>query len=82
MFLTLDRWYKPDYILSNAIIVCKEKELEYISKFNGQICFLNDDAIELSSSEIRSDIDNAGAKNLLSPEVFEFINKNGLYRKE
>ena len=61
MFLTLDKWYKPEYILSNAIIVCmrresdaqntlaiREKELEYIKKFNAKIYFLNDDAIELS----------------------------------
>lgn len=95
MFLTLDKWYKPEYILSNAIIVCmrresdaqntlaiKEKELEYIKKFNAKIYFLNDDAIELSSSEIRDNIEDESVKELLSPDVLAFISKNGLYRKE
>ena len=95
MFLTLDKWYKPDYILSNAIIVCmrrendeqntlaiKEKELEYTKKFNAKIYFLNDDAIEISSSEIRSNIEDESVKKLLSPDVLTFINKNGLYRNE
>ena len=95
MFLTLDKWYKPEYILSNAIIVCmrresdaqntlaiKEKELEYIKKFNAKIYFLNDDAIEISSSEIRDNIEDESVKELLSPDVLAFIRANGLYGKE
>ena len=95
MFLTLDRWYKPDYILSNAVIVCmrrendseiteaiKVKKEEYTSKFGAKVCFLYDDAIELSSSEIREKIGFGNVSDLLSPEVLSYIEKNGLYRKE
>ena len=95
MFLTLDRWYKPEYILSNAIIVCmrrecddhntqaiKEKALVYEDKFNAKIHFLNYDAIEISSSEIRENIEDESIKNALSPDVLAFIRANGLYGKE
>ena len=95
MFLTLDKWYKPEYILSNAVIVCmrrecdnhntlaiKEKALVYEDKFNAKIHFLNYDAIEISSSEIRENIEDESIKNALSPDVLAFIRANGLYGKE
>ena len=95
MFLTLDKWYKPEYILSNAVIVCmrrecdnhntlaiNEKALVYEDKFNAKIHFLNYDAIEISSSEIRENIEDESIKNALSPDVLAFIRANGLYGKE
>jgi nicotinic acid mononucleotide adenylyltransferase len=63
-------------------LAIREKELEYTKKFNAKIYFLNDDAIELSSSEIRGNIEDESVKKLLSPDVLTFINKNGLYRNE
>jgi len=95
MFLTLDTWHEFKYIFTNAKIVCirresdaeteaalLKKKKEYETLYNGKIFFITDDAIELSSSEIRERIQGSSVDNLLHSGVIEYIRKNNLYGKE
>lgn len=95
MLLTLDSWYNSEYILTNAKIVCMRREDDteaekhidekmalYKEKYGTEVHLLKVEAIELSSSEIREKIHSSGADGLVTDSVMEYINKNGLYRKE
>ena len=92
MILSLSTWYKPDYIFQNAIIVYarREDELEiteqiankikeYERCFDAKIIPLEIQALEISSTDIRNNVDEIGSK-YLSPEVFEYVNRNKLYK--
>lgn len=92
MLLTLDSWYKPEYIFENATIVYarRESELEitekisekiqsYEKNFNAKIEFLELKILEISSTEIRNSIDDIGSQ-FLSKEVYSYVKTNGLYK--
>ena len=93
MILTMDFWYKPDYIFENATIVYVRRENDeeiteeiakkcaiYEEKFNAKIIYLKMDTIEISSTDIRSAInDEKRLKSLVSPQIYNFILENGLY---
>lgn len=92
MLLTLDLWYKPDYILSNAKIVFARRENEaentekiaekikcFEDKFGAHIFELKTKVLEISSTQIREDL-QLGECEHLSREVSEYIAKKGLYR--
>ena len=91
MILTMDSWKNPDIIFSLAKIcyirreneentanLIKIKCEEYLNKYGATVMPIDANAIEISSSEIRSDI--KGAKNYITPEVTEYIIKAGLYK--
>ena len=93
MILTLSAWYKPEYIFEHASIVYTRREndeenstlilekiKEYEDKFSAKIFKLNTSVIEISSSEIREDIDNELTRKFLSKEIKSYIIDNGLYR--
>ncbi len=92
MLLTLDLWYKPDYILSNAKIVFARRENDeenteriaekikcYKEKFSAQVFELKSKVLEISSTQIREGLQNGNCE-YLSPKVLEYISKNSLYR--
>lgn len=92
MFVTMDMWYNPKYIFENATIVYARREndsnltelicqktKEYIQKFNARIVPLDVRLVEISSTLIRESLMN-GNGEYLSYEVFDYIQKNGLYR--
>lgn len=91
MFLTLDMWYHPEYIFSNATIVYARREAEenitqkiklktdeYISKFNAKIIPLNTRLVEISSTEIRTELTNGNCP-YLTFDVMNYIIENKLY---
>ena len=95
MFLTLNQWHECEYIVSNATLVwlrresdselgrqIEEKKKQYTEKYNANISFIESQAIELSSSEIRENLEEIKQKGLIADEVYDFIKKNRLYGKE
>lgn len=94
MFLTLDRWYRPDLIFSLAKIcyVRRENEKEndkklvemtnyYKEKYGAEIIPVICRVTELSSSEIRGKISRGeGVDSFLSDNVIEYITARGLYK--
>ena len=94
MLLTLDTWYNPEYIFTNAEIVCMRREEDpsilleiekkvqfYKERFNAKVHFLYAEPIKLSSSEIRSIEVRDQIRPYVSEKVFEFICEKGLYGK-
>lgn len=91
MLLTLDMWYKPEYILKNAKIVFARRENEqenteriaskiekYTEKYGATVIPLKTNVLEISSTEIRDGI-KRGETEYLSSRVAEYITENGLY---
>lgn len=94
MLLSFDTWYMPDYIFDNATIVYARREndkenseqipikiSEYEKLYNAKIIHLDVKVIEVSSSEIRREIDEVGKSSYLTCEVLDFILKNNLYNE-
>ena len=96
MLLTLDMWYKPEYIFTNATIVYVRRESEvendklisnkiehYKKSFNANILNIEAKPIELSSSMVRAAINSGNdASSMLNSEVLEYIRENSLYKDE
>lgn len=96
MILTMDFWYKPEYIFQNATIVYARRESEaeitekiaekcelYKEKYGAKIIYIENNAIEASSTEIRKEIlENINDNGLLSKSVFDYIKEKKLYRAE
>lgn len=94
MILTMDLWYKPEYIFANATIVYARRESEskitekiaekcelYKEKFGAVIVHIKNNAIEASSTEIRKAIlENNENMCLLSKPVFDYIKEKNLYK--
>ena len=93
MFLTLDEWYKPEYIFEHSTIVCArrkndntfeknifEKKKQYEQQYNAKIEILNVNIIDVSSSEIREDIAKNKTSKFLTNDVLSYIKNNNLYR--
>ncbi|MBO5380013.1 MAG: nicotinate (nicotinamide) nucleotide adenylyltransferase [Clostridia bacterium] len=94
MILTMDCWYKPEYIFANATIVYARRESEteitekiaekcelYKQKFGAHIIYTENNAIEASSTEIREAvIKNDNASGLLSKAVYDYIKEKNLYK--
>ena len=92
MILTMDRWYKPDYIFKNAIIVYVRRETdientkmidikvkEYEERFGAKIFPLYTDVIEVSSTEVRDSVAH-GEFPYLTEGIKRYIIEGGLYR--
>lgn len=96
MILTLDSWYKPDYIFENATIVYMRRENDvdnsqllsekinhYKEKYNAKIINIASKPIELSSSMVREAIKNEiDISDMVSFSVLEYIKEKNLYRDE
>lgn len=94
MFLTLDKWYRPDLIfkLSTPVLIRREDDPEYDAKINEKLSEYRDKylvdvqtvtakAITVSSSELRRKILNsADVSEYIDVKVIEYINRKGLYR--
>lgn len=94
MFLSLDTWYRAERIFALAEIVyarrendpdCEkrlsEKAEEYKARFGATVRPLAVDALELSSSEVRSAVaDGEDTTALLHPEVRRYIEECQLYQ--
>lgn len=99
MFLTIQNWFSPEVIfeLSTVCALCRESgQLEelinhkrYLAEgFGAESIIIENEAIELSSTEVRnrvkmlSDTDLALPNtDLVPPQVLEYILKNNLYIK-
>ncbi len=92
MLLTLDMWYKPEYIFENARIVYARRENEaentqkiaskieeYKNRFGAKIIELKSKVLSISSTEIRESFCEDRCK-FLPPMLADYIEKNGLYR--
>ena len=94
MLLTLDRWRSPDVIFDIATIcfvrreddranddLIKEKIASYRERFSARIIELNHVVLEVSSSELRTEIWNTEeVPAALDANVLEYIHRRGLYR--
>ena len=91
MILTMDTWKNPDIIFSLAEIcyIRREKDSEtterirtkcndYLKKYGASIIPIDAEVIEISSSEIRSNVDSMS--KYLSTAGADYICKAGLYR--
>jgi nicotinate-nucleotide adenylyltransferase len=96
MFVTLDEWHEFVYIFQNATIVCVRRENDsnfddlildkakiYREKYGAKIHFIKAEAIDMSSSMIRREIDDTSvATKNLPTAVYEFIKSRGLYNEQ
>lgn len=95
MILTMDFWYKPEYIFENATIVYARRESDenitaeisakcklYEEKYNASILSIDLSATEVSSSDIRKRISNDENEVYLTPSIYDYILKNGLYKEK
>lgn len=89
MFLSIDKWYCADELMRETGIAVSdrsdesEKILGFASqlreKFNARVEFIPERPIEISSTELRELLKNAGGNEFLSPAVYAYIIKNRLY---
>lgn len=91
MFLTLSRWYRPDIIFQNATIVLasrengKEQEIiatkeAYEKDFGARIIILNNQVLEISSTEVRNALKQGkDVSRYLSHDVEVYIREHNLY---
>ena len=95
MFLTLDRWFCFEEIFRLATIYCVRRECdgdvteqiqskaqEYRDRYGARISFVPADAVEVSSTDLRSWLasQSDAVDDLLDPRVYEYIRERGLYR--
>ena len=91
MFLTLSRWYRPDIIFQNATIVLASRELgkeqeilhaknAYEKEYGARIVILNNQVLELSSTEVRNALKQGNdVSRYLSHDVEVYIREHHLY---
>lgn len=92
MFLTLDKWNRPETIFRLATIVLnprehsvpleafEEKKKLYTEKYGARVIFTHFDPIEISSSDVRSALAKGeDPSSFLDPEVLSFIREQKLY---
>ena len=96
MLLTLDKWYKPEYIFSNVTIVYIRREsdlrnnylitdtiTDYKNRYDANILNIKVKPVELSSSVVRMAIkDGIDAFEMLSADVWKYIKEKNLYKDE
>ncbi len=94
MMLTLDGWKNPERIFAAANICYVRRESDpetelmidekvrlYTERYGARIYAIQNDVIEISSSELRAAIAEGGEKiKYLPPSVRDYIKDRGLYR--
>ena len=94
MFLTVDRWYRPETIFSLASVCAsprsldgmdalRKKAVEYLERF-GARCFLDHiPYLPVSSTQVRQEVARGGDVSRLVPQaVAAYIEQCGLYRSK
>lgn len=88
---TLDKWYHPESIFKNAEIACAHRDgstsehlhslcEKYKKKYNGVTHFLSMPDTDISSTDIRTELENGGDVTKFLPEkVLVYIREHGLY---
>ena len=90
MFLSFDSWYQPKKICGMAQIAmahrtdCDEDELKALSKsfqkkFGMEPILIENEFVEVSSTQVRRLLILGGAEDFLSPAVLQEIRAKGLY---
>lgn len=91
MFLTLSKWYRPDIIFQNATIVLASREIgkdgeilsaktAYEKDFGARIIILNNQVLELSSTEVRNALKQKNdVSRYLAKDVEVYIREHNLY---
>ena len=90
-YMSLGRWYMPEVIFKQAKIACAirddvdmdsliRKSEEYVKDFQGITAFLKMPRTDISSTALRDSL-LKGEKplDLISEEVYAYIEENGLY---
>ncbi len=92
MFLTLDKWYKPEEIFKLCTVALMRREasngeisalidkklVDYRNKYGADIKIINTPPIEISSSEMRLGDDEA-MKKFLPRAVYDYVKEMRLY---
>lgn len=90
----IDKWYKPDVILRNCILLVAtryglsnkgiEEKIFYLeNKFDANIKILNIPTIGISSNELRESINHGNTiKYFVNDDVEQYILKNNLYKNK
>ncbi len=89
MFFSLESWYRFDVLLSEVGFAVadradeSEKLRNYVEfmrhEWAATVEFIPERPVEVSSTELRQRLENAEGRELLSPEVYDYIVKNRLY---
>lgn len=89
----IEKWYMPEYLFENLIFIVAQrgdadslaKANELIDKYNADIRFLNNEAIDISSTQIREELSEKNYSEFdnkyLDDKVFEYIKENHLYKE-
>ena len=89
----IEKWYEPQYLFDNLIFIVAQrgdadsitKADELKEKFYADIRFLNNETIDISSTEIREELDKKSYSEFenkyLDPKVLEYIKENHLYKE-
>lgn len=94
MFTTLEQWYDFETIFRLSTIcyirrendavntdLIKELSARYKDRYGARIICVSDDAIEISSSELRESLKSGDeAKKYITPDVYKYIFEKGLYK--
>lgn len=91
----IDRWYEPQIIFDSAVILVANRnyqvsearlrqEILYLKeKFHARIELLQVKSMDISSTQIRAQVEKGGGgQQLVPPAVFQYIQTHGLYREE
>jgi len=89
----LDKWYMFEYLFENLIFIVADrgdansvfKADVYKSKYGADIRFMDNDVIDISSTEIRDEFANKTYEEFdnkyFDKKVFEYIKENHLYKE-
>ena len=93
MFITLDEWKNAERIFELAHIcylrrendlnteaLIEQKKAKYITEYSARITAISHEVIEVSSTELRDVVSSGRNSELIPKDVFEFIERRGLYR--
>ena len=90
MFLTLDQWYRADWLLENLHIAAyprkpgempdlEEKAEVLRRRWNAQVELIRMEPMEVSSTDVRSALKRGSGSALLGDEIYAYILRNRLY---
>lgn len=92
-FYDIEKWYKPEIIFQNCIIAValrggiseesfSDKKKYYEEKYSAKIVNISMPKTDISSSDIRKRIaEGRAVGKMLTQEVLDYIEKNGLYKE-
>lgn len=90
MFLTLDQWYRADWLLENLHIAAyprkpgempdlEEKAEVLRRRWNARVELIRMEPMEVSSTDVRSALKRGSGSALLGDEIYAYILRNRLY---